>query len=416
MRFFNDLFTDFGISHKLVGYLSTATLTLIMIVLCILAYYLTKTITLKLAPRYIKRTKHKLDDILIEKKFFHRVAQLIPAMVIYLFIPLYSGEGKFIRKIASTYLIFIITLLIISILDVINEIYKKYEISKTRPITGLLQVVKVIIYIVSAILLVANLINEQPLALLGGIGALSAVFSLVFKDPILGFVAGIQLTSTDMLRIGDWIGVPKYDAEGTVVEISLTTIKLEAFDKTTITIPNYTLIIDSFKNWRGMQDSGGRRIKRSIFVDVNSIKFCTKEMIHKYKKIYHLEDYMNQKELEIAEHNKNLGVSEELAINGRQLTNIGVFRIYIQNYLENHPKLHKDMIQMVRQLSPADKGIPLEIYAFTNTTNWVEYENIQSDIFDHILAIASEFDLRIFQNITGYDLKERNQKINKTEN
>ncbi|MNJ40449.1 Miniconductance mechanosensitive channel YbdG [compost metagenome] len=258
---------------------------------------------------------------------------------------------------------------------------------------------------IGGILVISNLIGQSPVILLSGIGALSAVTMLVFKDSILGLVAGIQLTSNDMLRVGDWIEMPKYEADGSITDISLNTVKIQNWDKTITTIPTYAMISDSFKNWRGMQISGGRRIKRSIYIDTSSISFCTPEMIQEFKKIHYLKDYITAKEQEIDEYNVRHEIDRTSLVNGRALTNIGVFRAYIQRYLENHPGVHKDMTLMVRQLAPQETGLPIEIYVFANSTEWAIYEGIQSDIFDHILAIAPSFELRLFQNPTGHDFR-----------
>jgi miniconductance mechanosensitive channel len=228
---------------------------------------------------------------------------------------------------------------------------------------------------------------------------------LVFKDSILGLVAGVQLTANDMVRVGDWVEMPKYNADGAVIEITLNTVKVQNWDKTITMIPSYALISDSFKNWRGMQESGGRRIKRSVYIDVTSIAFLTDEMIKKFKQIHYLKDYIENKEREIAEFNRKNGIDESVKVNGRRMTNIGTYRAYISKYLENHPGIHKGLIMMVRQLAPGEYGLPLEIYAFTNNTQWVVYESIQADIFDHILAVAPEFGLRVFQNPSGHDLQ-----------
>jgi miniconductance mechanosensitive channel len=259
---------------------------------------------------------------------------------------------------------------------------------------------------IGAILVISNLMGQSPVILLSGIGALSAVVMLVFKDSILGLVAGIQLTSNDMLRVGDWIEMPKYDADGSITDISLNTVKIQNWDKTITTIPTYAMISDSFKNWRGMQNSGGRRIKRSIYIDTNSISFCTPEMIEQFEKIQYLENYILTKQKEINDYNVRYKIDRSSLVNGRALTNIGVFRAYIQAYLEKHPGIHKEMTLMVRQLAPQETGLPIEIYAFTNKTEWAVYEGIQADIFDHILAIAPSFGLRIFQNPTGHDFKQ----------
>jgi len=240
-----------------------------------------------------------------------------------------------------------------------------------------------------------------------------AVFLLIFKDSLLGLVAGVQLSSNDMIRLGDWIEMPKYGANGDVTDISLVTVKVENFDKTITTIPTYALISDSFKNWRGMTQSGGRRINRSVYIDTTSIGFCTDEMLEEFEKIEYLSDYIRSKRHEIVQYNLEKKIDTSNSVNGRHLTNIGVFRIYIESYLRNHPKIHKDMIQMVRQLPPGEHGLPLELYVFTNDTAWVTYENVQSDIFDHLLAVVPQFGLRIFQNPTGYDISQAVEKFKK---
>lgn len=291
-----------------------------------------------------------------------------------------------------------------ALLDAIDAIYRTYEVSKMRPIRGYIQVAKIILYIIGAIVVISNLMGQNPLILLSGLGALSAVLMLVFKDSILGLVAGIQLSSNDMVRVGDWIEMPKYNADGNVIDITLNTVKVMNFDKTITMIPSYALISDSFKNWRGMEASGGRRIKRSVCIDTSSICFCTKEMIEEFQKVHYLSNYVLTRLDEINAYNTEHHINRESKVNGRQLTNIGVFREYVQEYLRNHPKIHKDMTLIVRQLAPGDSGLPLEIYAFSNETTWGVYESVQSDIFDHIFAIIPLFGLRVFQNPTGQDI------------
>ncbi len=267
-----------------------------------------------------------------------------------------------------------------------------------------MQVVKIVVFIIIGIVIIATLLDQSPIILLSSIGALAAVFSFVFKDSILGFIAGIQLTSNDMLRIGDWIEMPKYGADGDVIDITLNTVKVQNWDKTYVTIPAYALISDSFKNWRGMFQFGGRRIKRSIYIDVNSVTFCSDEMIEKLKKVHYLKDYIKDKEMELEAYNIENKIDTEQKINGRRMTNIGTFRAYLKSYLANHPGIDQNKIMMVRQLAPGETGIPMEIYAFTRDTAWINYEGVQSDIFDHIYAVAGEFGLRIFQSPSGYDL------------
>lgn len=411
MDIINNLLIENGINATSAKYLSIVIVIVIIAFLCVIADIITKKIILGVLNTYIMKNNIKWDDHLLNRKVFHKLAAIVPAIIIYVSAPVFKSYQDLIQKIALTYIFIIITTVIKALLNAIDDIYRSFPISKSRPIKGLLQVIEFSAYIIMGIIIIANLIDKSPLLLLSGIGAIAAVFSFVFKDSILGLVAGIQLSANDMLRIGDWIGMPKYGADGIVTDITINTVKVQNFDKTIVTIPAYTLISDSFKNWRGMQEAGGRRIKRSIYIDMTSIRFCTEEMLNKYKKIDYIKDYINKKENEIYQYNKDNKINDELLINGRHLTNIGTFRAYIQNYLENHPKVHKEMSLMVRQLAPEYHGLPLEIYAFINDTKWVNFENAQADIFDHILAVAEEFELRIFQNPTGYDIKPALQHL-----
>ncbi|HHU72130.1 MAG TPA: mechanosensitive ion channel [Clostridiales bacterium] len=404
MNFIMKFLVNIGINIKIINYIYYVLTALFLIGLCLLINLFVKKIVLKIISKYIINNRFKWDDVIIKHKLLERIVNVIPGIIVYNFAPYFYNYDELVRKGATIYIIIIIMLIINEFLNVINDIYRSFPISKVRPITGLLQVVKIVVYIIIGILIIADLMGKDPLVLLGGIGAFAAVFSFVFKDAILGFIAGIQLTSNDMLRIGDWIDMSKYGADGDVVDITLTTVVVQNFDKTIVTIPAYALISDSFKNWRGMKEFGGRRIKRAIYIDVNSISFCTHEMIEKFKKIDLLKDYLADKEYEIENYNKEKSLDEMLQINGRHLTNIGTFRAYVMNYIKNHPGLLTDRLLIVRQLAPEDKGLPIEIYGFTATTDWVQYEDIQSDIFDHVLAVVGEFGLRVFQKPSGRDL------------
>lgn len=406
MEHVGEILIQRGIKANVAGYLSCGILILGILILCILGDIITKNIILRILGRLIKKNRFRWDDIVLGHKVFHRMANILPGIIIYLSAPLFPNNVGLIHRGASVYILVALLFVIHSLLDAINEIYNLYPISKVRPIKGLLQVIEIITFIIIGIVIIGTLMNQNPLLMLGGIGALAAVFSFVFKDSILGFIAGIQLTSNDMLRIGDWIEMSKYGADGNVIDITLNTVKVQNFDKTIVTLPAYALVSDSFKNWRGMIEFGGRRIKRSIFIDVNSITFCTPEMIEKYKKINYLKDYILEKEKELSAYNQEHTGEEDRLINGRYLTNIGTFRAYIQSYLNNNPHLLQNSPPMVRQLQPTENGLPLEIYAFTSSTAWPGYETVQSDIFDHIFSIAKEFDLRIFQNPTGYDMQK----------
>lgn len=371
---------------------------------------------IRLITHIVNNNKFRWDNILLEKKVFHKLSHFVPAIIIYYFAQSFPTYQSLIEKGAITYIILVALSVLNTLLNAVNDIYQNFEVSKVKPIKGYIQVVKIVVFVLGIILVIANLIGESPLIILSGLGALSAVLLLVFRDSLLGLVAGIQLTSNDMVRVGDWIEMPKYGADGDVIDLSLNTVKVQNFDKTITTIPSYALISDSFKNWRGMQVTGGRRIKRSLFIDTTSISFCTVEMIEKFRNIHYLTDYIETRQREIAEFNIKNRINISNSVNGRALTNIGVFRAYISQYIKNHPGIHKEMTTMVGQLAPTEHGLPIEIYAFSNDVNWAVYESIQSDIFDHLFAVAPEFGIRLYQNPTGNDFKAFNPSpLNKPE-
>lgn len=405
---FNDFFVNKGAEGGTAEMLTSIAITLAILIVCIITYIIIKKVLLSIITKIIRRNKLKWDDILLERRVIQRAILIVPGVLFYSLTEFYENSDvtEVLKRLASIYVLLILSFVVSSVLDSIDDIYRMRPISNVRPIKGLLQVVKIIVFIVIGIVIIATLLDQSPLILLSGIGALAAVFSFVFKDSILGFIAGIQLTSNDMLRIGDWIEMPKYGADGDVVDITLNTVKVQNWDKTFVTIPAYALISDSFKNWRGMFQFGGRRIKRAIYIDVNTINFCTEEMIDKFKKIHYLKDYIINKEKELNEYNIENNIDVDEIINGRRMTNIGTFRAYLKSYLSNHPGIDQDKIMMVRQLAPGENGIPMEIYAFTRDTAWVNYEGVQSDIFDHVYAVAGEFGLRIFQTPSGYDIRE----------
>ena len=416
MRFIYKQLINYGVDPIFAEYLSVALMITFIVLICIIANFITKKIVIRLITHIVNNNKLQWDNILLEKKVFHKLSHVVPAIIIYYFAQAFLTYQSFIEKGAITYIILVGLSVLSSLLNAVHDIYQSFEVSKVRPIKGYIQVVKIIVFVLGIILVIANLIGESPLIILSGLGALSAVLLLVFKDSLLGLVAGIQLTSNDMVRVGDWIEMPKYGADGDVIDLSLNTVKVQNFDKTITTIPSYALISDSFINWRGMQATGGRRIKRSLFIDTTSISFCSKDMIEEFRNIHYLSDYIDTRQREIADYNIKNRINISNQVNGRSLTNIGVFRAYISNYIKNHPGIHKEMTTMVRQLAPSEHGLPIEIYAFSNDVNWAVYESIQSDIFDHLLAVAPEFGLRLFQNPTGYDLKVINPaQLNKTE-
>lgn len=297
-------------------------------------------------------------------------------------------------------------LTLFALLNTAETLAQRTEKGRKLPLRGIFQGIKLAASILALIFAVSLLIGKSPVILLSGLGAMTAVLMLVFKDPIMGLVAGIQLSANNMLTVGDWLEMPKYGADGDVIDISLTTVKVRNWDRTITTIPTYALISDSFKNWRGMVETGGRRIMRSVFIDATSVHFLNETEIARLRKAQLLTVYMEEKLREIEQHNRERQVDPASPVNGRRLTNLGTFRAYLTHYLKAHPRIHPGLIQMVRQLAPGPNGIPLEIYAFTNTTAWVEYEGIQADIFDHIFAVLPEFGLRVYQNPTGHDMRE----------
>lgn len=357
----------------------------------------------------VKRTKFAWDDELLEHRVFERFGRLVPALVIYFVIPVVPGVGPeaeaFIRHVAAAFMVAVVVLAIGALLTAVNDIYERFEMAAHRPIKGYLQVSKIAVYVLGAVVVLATLMNRSPLIFLSGIGAMTAVLMLVFKDTLLSLVASIQLMSNDMVRVGDWIEMPKYNADGDVIDIALHTVKIQNWDNTITTVPTSKFIEDSFKNWRGMSESGGRRIKRSIWIDKGTIRFLSDEEITRFKRFALLRDYIEQKQKELRDYNEALG-GEPGDVNMRRLTNIGTFRAYILNYLKNHPKIHQEKTLMVRQLAPTPHGIPLEVYVFTNDTAWSVYEGIQADIFEHVMALVPEFGLRLFQNPTGADFKK----------
>ena len=404
----DNLLTGIGMPLNLAIFFKIFIFLIVTVLLSYLSDIIVRKLIVSVFTAIIKRSKTKIDDIFLKRKVFNRLSHLAPAMVIFFLTPLifqdYPALIKHVQNGAYVYMILIGLLVADSFISALHEVYIGLPISKHRPIKGYVQIVKIGIYFIAIIIIIATVFGKSPKGLLTALGTAAAVLILVFKDTILGFVASIQLSANKMVKPGDWISMPSHNADGTVIEISLNTIKVQNWDNTITTIPTYACISESFYNWKGMEESGGRRIKRSVIIDMKSIKFCTPEMIKKFKKIQILRDVIEKKENELDEHNKKYEIDNSVLVNGRRMTNIGVFRAYIASYLHNHPKINNEMTSMVRQLQPTDKGLPLQIYVFSNDKRWVEYEKIQSDIFDHILAVAPEFDLRVFQNPSGYDV------------
>ena len=365
--------------------------------------------------RVLVRGLHKMmrsaavGQAIARSRVVARLANIIPVLMIAVgigWIPnLPEALVTVVRNVAHGFIVLTVGLAIAAALDVINEVWQQRPDAHRRPIKGYVQVVKIVIYIIATILVIATLMDRSPVILLSGIGAMAAVLMLIFQDTLLSLVASVQISSNDIIRVGDWIEVPQLNADGFVIDIALHTVKVQNWDKTITTIPTKRFITDSFKNWRGMFESGGRRIKRSIFIDQNSVHFLTPEELEHLQQFNLLDDYLKKKQEELDEWNRALGEKGRKPLNTRRITNIGTFRAYVEQYLKNHPHVHQEMLMVVRQQNLSAEGIPLEIWCFTNTTVFVQYEAIQSDIFDHLLAIMPEFGLRVFQSPSGADFQ-----------
>ncbi len=399
-----------GLPAKLGHEISVLTVVVGILIVAIIADIVTNRIMVRSIRAVVRRTKTHWDDAFINHNVFARLAHIVPALLIYSLAPLPFPKSPdivdWIKRAAIAYMVLVGLLVINAIISACLSIYQTTDISRQKPLKSYAQVLKIITTVVGAILVLATLLNRSALGILGGLGAMTAIIILVFKDSILGFVAGIQLAANDMVRKGDWIEMSKFGADGEILDISLTTIKIQNWDKTITTIPTYSLVADSFKNWRGMSESRSRRIKRSFHIDMNSIRFCTPEEIERFTRIDYLQTHIQKRKQEIAEYNKTHQINTAEPVNGRKMTNIGVFRAYILNFLKNHAKIHQNMTLIVRHLKPEPTGLPIEIYCFSNDTAWSNYENIQADIFDHLLAVTGEFGLKVFQNPTGTDMAQ----------
>jgi miniconductance mechanosensitive channel len=395
------LFQKIGFSSDWANITGETFSLLLLFALSYLIFRLTWSGMKKVMIPIFQRSKNQFDDLLIKHRLFRRISYLVPTLILYYFVQdsIYALPVvvSVVRRILEVTFVVIVILIIDSILSTLNDFYNRYEFSKDHPITGLIQILKIIIYFFGVLFAVATLFHRDLSSLFVGLGTLSAVLMLIFRDPILGFVGGLQLTFNKMIRIGDWISMPQYHADGTVLEITLTTIKIQNWDKTIVTVPTYSLVTNSFQNWRGMEESGGRRIKRAVNIDMDSVHFVSAEELEKFRKIKVLKPYLDKKEKEIEDYNRKLDIDPSVVVNGRRQTNLGIFRAYLRAYLHNRDDIRDDMTFLVRQLPPSEKGIPIEIYVFTKTTAWALYEDIQADIFDHVLAVVPEFGLRVYQ-------------------
>ncbi|OUS32089.1 mechanosensitive ion channel protein MscS [Thalassotalea sp. 42_200_T64] len=402
--------TASGLSGNLIAPVSAVIGLVLLLSICWISFYIAKHQVLLLVHKIVTRSSNQWDDLLVSNKVFDRIAWLVPVLLLLALMPYFISENPRLVEALTVFAKVTIAIQVArslsSVLNVANDLFQESSKEKYLPLNATIQLLKLAIYLVASILAISILIDRSPIYLLSGLGALTAVLLLVFQDTIKGLVASIQISANKMVAPGDWIEMPQYGADGEVLEIALNTVKVQNFDNTVTTIPTYALISESFKNWRGMSVSGGRRIKRSISIDIASIHFCSSELIAELNQFDFLRDYLSNKNSEINDFHRQQGIDDTTNPNSRRLTNIGTFRAYISAYLTNHPNVHQNMTCMVRQLKPTEIGVSLELYFFSNDINWGNFEAIQADIFDHLLAIAPLFELRIFQTPSGFDWQQ----------
>ena len=383
----NKILIGWGIDPKFADMFDETIIALLMVGLSIGLDYLCQAIFVGGMKHYTRRSPHQWNTLLMKRRVIHHLIHILPGILIYYLLPMAFVRGKemleFSQKVCAVYIIVAVLLTINGLLLVMLDVYNMKDKQKNRPMKGFVQVLQVLLFFIGGIVIIAVLVNKSPMTLFAGLGASAAVLMLVFKDSILGFVAGVQLSANDMLRPGDWITMPKYGADGTVIEVTLTTVKVRNWDNTITTVPPYALVSDSFQNWRGMRESGGRRVKRSINIDMNTVRFCTPEQMKKFEKQVWMSGFEKT---------------------GKEEVNLYVFRHYLEYYLRHNPRVNTELILMVRQLQPTPQGLPIELYFFSANKDWIPYERLQAEVFDHLLAVLPEFGLRVFQIPSGLDV------------
>ncbi len=404
-----DLLVGYGIPERLASVLDEVLSVTLLFLVAYIANLFSKLVLKRIIERIAKITTTNWDNIFIEHRVLKYLVHIIPGLIFSLATPVAIRSEFWVavfQKAAHIFIVYSLMRALHASTMAMTTIFSKSKDYSDKPIKVIFQIVAVLVYFIGGVVILSIIINKEFTALFATLGASMAILLLIFKDSILGFVAGWQLSANDMLRQGDWITVPKYGADGDVEEISLYSVKVRNFDNTITTVPPYSLVSESFQNWRGMKESGGRRVKRSVLIDMSTIKFCTPEMLERFSKITYLKEYILRTEEEISQYNSSNNIDNTVLVNGRRQTNIGIFRAYLQEYLARHPEVNKSMTFMVRQMQPTERGIPVELYFFITNKDWVYYEKVQSDIFDHVLAIVPQFDLKVFQYPSGGELPQ----------
>ena len=406
---FKDLFVHAGFSYSFSSFLSTIALVLIVILLSWFSNIIAKAIIRKVVTRIVKKTAVTWDDIFLEQKVFTRLSHFAPALVIWFMaawaLKAYPSWFLVVQKLTYIYMVVIGMVVINSFIEAWHEIYKTLPIARHRHIKGYVQLLKIIIVVVAILVIVSVIFKKDISTLIAGLGAMAAVLIFVFKDTLLGLVASIQLSADKMLKVGDWISIPRRDVDGIVSDITLNTVKVENFDKTIITVPTYSLVNDSFQNWNGMEEAGIRQVKRSVFIDLQSVRFLDKELKDKLYRVPALKDFIESKEIKSDLSGKDFDTTESPFFNSSQITNLGIFRFYTEAYLRQLPNVDRSQAIIMRQLPFEGNGLPLQLNLFTKNTEFISYENLQSEIVEHLLAIMNEFGLKAFQQPTGDELQ-----------
>ena len=404
-----NLLLESGLSQYYSNFIAVIGLLFITLLIGWVIDKISRFIFFHVFTKLVKRSKTDWDDLLIQNRVFYALAHLVPVLFVFYVLPELLDQDKvwvdYLERLSKTIILIVLIVLLFRILNVVKIIVSRIDSFKDKPLDSYFQLSKIVIGIIAFLMILSILVNKSIMVFFGAFGAMTAVVLLVFKDTILGFIASIQLAANDMIRVGDWVSMDKYGADGDVIEINLATVKVRNWDKTISTVPTYAFISDSFKNWRGMQETGARRIARSVFIDQSTVKFANAELIDKFKNIHVLKTYIQEKLEEIEIYNKQQKIDTEVVSNGRRITNLGTFRAYLLNYIRNNPKINQELTVLVRLQDPTVNGIPIQIYCFSNEIEWNAYEAIQSDIFDHILAVLPQFELKIFQNPSGGDFR-----------
>jgi miniconductance mechanosensitive channel len=405
---FKEFFISAGFSYSFSSFLSTIALVLIVLSLSWLSNLIAKVVILQVVTRIVKKTTSTWDDIFLEQKVFSRLSHLAPALVIWFMagwaLKAYPLWLIAVHKLTYIYLVIVGTIVLNSFIEAWHKIYNTLPISQHRTIKGYVQLLKIFVVLIALLVLVSVIFRKDIGSVVAGLGAMAAVLIFVFKDTLLGLVASIQLSANDMLKVGDWIKIPGRNVDGIVSDITLNTVKVQNFDKTILTVPTYSLVAETFQNWRGMEEAGVRQIKRSLFIDMKSISFLDDELKNKLCMIPTLKEYIGSIERPIDSHVNGLDKAENLFFNTSQITNLGVFRFYAEKYLRQHPLIDADQTLIVRHIASEGDGLPLQVYAYTKNNQFIPFENVQSEVFEHLLAIMHEFGLKVYQRPAGYKL------------